>query len=141
MNHIMLSKTEILKIIKRYFEKVYFGQAIKVKAIARKQISTNEENASNKQNISNYKITVENIFLVSGYLEKDGMLHKFSKILNNDELTVIIKDNYNNDIEIEKIKFHNKFTHSYLENDRLKADLSSVEIKAHNNKNKVLVKE
>ena len=27
------------------------------------------------------------------------------------------------------------------ENDRLKADLSSVEIKAHNNKNKVLVKE
>ncbi len=143
MNEVIFNKAEVLKIIKRYYEKHYFGQAIKVRVVTDKKIVSDSEELLERRIVSNYKVSVKNWFLVSGYLESEGILHKFSKVLTSDELKLIISDALNEkNLEIDDMKINNKLklTYSYLEDDKIKANFSGVSVVATKKNEKVLMK-
>ena len=141
MNEVIFSKMEVLKLIKRYYEEHYSGQAIKVRATTEKVVTRDNEEMRESEIVSNYNVIVKNIFLVFGYLESEGILHKFSKVLTSEELKLIISDALNADnLEIDDMKINNKLAYSYLEDDKIKANFSGVSVMATKKNEKVLTK-
>lgn len=140
MDEVIFNKMEVLKLIKRYYEKCYYGQAIKVRVITRKEIAKSNEEVLKGSIVSNYNVAVRNVFLVSGYLESEGALHKFSKFLTTEELKLVISEAFNDEnLEISDLKMKNKLSYSYLDEDKIKASFSGISVMT-TKKNKVLVK-
>ena len=142
-----IDKKQVVELIKKYYEKNYLGQAIKVRVETRKKMSfydvnkkqDSEVNKDNVQNdlFSNYNLGVENLFVVMGYLEQDGYLHKFAKRLDGEEIKMIMADALDEDID--KIEMKNKFKYSVFENDKIGSYFSGIKIYT-NGKEKVLSK-
>ena len=109
MFYVDFDKKEVVGLIKRYFETFCQGQSIKVRVMP-KRISTVSEADSKNKLVTNCKISILNSFLVDGYLEENGMLHKFSKRLSDGDL----KEN-----DVEDMEMINNLRFSLDEEDRL----------------------
>ena len=69
-----IDKKQVVELIKKYYEKNYLGQAIKVRVETRKKmpfydVNKKQDNEANKDNVqndlfSNYNLSVENLFVV-----------------------------------------------------------------------------
>ena len=137
-----IGKAEVIDIIKKYYEKNYLGQAIKVKVETKKKKFLAEDNLDldTDELLTNYKICVENIFTVSGYLEYKGCLHKFEEKLTGGVLKKIIASSFEEDEEIDKIEMKNNIKYSFFEEDKITTSFCGVKIQTSKKKNKVLEK-
>ena len=137
-----ICRTQLIDIIKRYYQKNYLGQAIKVKVITDKNLSFIEGTSLNNQDdlSSNYKLSIENNFFVMGYLEYDGCLHKFSEKLTAEKLKEIIASSLKENEELNKIEMKNSLRYSFLDDDKIAGSFCGVRVQVSHKKNKVLVK-
>ena len=134
-------KNQVIKMIKNYYEKNYYGQAIKVRINTRKIVPLIKDD-NNLENVlfTTYQLSIRNEFLVSGYLEKNGTLHKFEKNLNSDELKMIIADALNcENEEVKKIEMTNHIKFSFSEEDKIGASFEGISVKTYEKTKNVFV--
>ena len=118
MFYVDFDKKEVVGLIKRYFETFCQGQSIKVRVMP-KRISTVSEADSKNKLVTNCNISILNSFLVDGYLEENGMLHKFSKRLSDGDLKEIFTSFLDEENDVEDMEMINNLRFSLDEEDRL----------------------
>ncbi len=120
MDVLNLSKSELLFMIKRYYESYCKGQAISVKVSAVQKDGI--EPVSDNGLVTDYKFSVENAFFVKGYLEDKGALHMFRKYLTREELMDILKNSLGEEcLAVEGIQLLNEVRPSLTEKDKFVA--------------------
>ena len=113
MSTVVFNKKELIDLIKGYYNKIFFAQAVKVK-IKSNLVKSSNSLSNDSGLISNFY--VENAILIQGYLENNGFLCKFSDDLSFDDLKNILIDKLGDSL-VSEISMINAFKTSHYNDD------------------------